>query len=115
MSRHRYVWRAGRLVELDLDAPLPPRKTPYIMRDIGEYRSVITGEPIGSRSQHRDHLRAHGCIEVGNEMPVVSRDPLPPVRDDIASAIEASPERHAEARAALERAGHVELPVGAAA
>lgn len=38
-----------------------------VINDIQPYKSVITGEVIGGRKQHRDHLRAHGCIEVGNE------------------------------------------------
>lgn len=40
-----------------------------VMRDIEPYRSMITGERIQGRRQHRDHLKAHGCIEVGNETP----------------------------------------------
>lgn len=40
---------------------------PYIAPDIQPYRSMITGEMITSRSRHRDHLRQHGCIEIGNE------------------------------------------------
>jgi len=103
MSRHRYVIRNDELVELNLDAPLPPRAGPYIMSDISPYRSVITREPITSRSQHRDHLRQHGVVEVGNEMPRAVREPLPPIREHVAAAMEASPETHAEARAALER------------
>jgi hypothetical protein len=96
--------RRGELVELDLNASPPPRRGPYVISDIGEYRSVITREMITSRSQHREHLKAHGCIEVGNEMPRPSRRPLPPVSDDLAAALQASPEAHAEARAASERA-----------
>lgn len=42
---------------------------PMVMRDIEPYRSMITGECIQGRRQHRDHLRAHSCIEVGNETP----------------------------------------------
>lgn len=42
---------------------------PQITTDIAPYRSMITGERIAGRKQHRDHLRAHGCIEVGNETP----------------------------------------------
>lgn len=42
---------------------------PQITTDIQPYRSMITGERIAGRSQHRDHLRRHGCVEVGNEMP----------------------------------------------
>lgn len=42
---------------------------PQITTDIQPYRSMITGERIAGRSQHREHLRNHGCIEVGNEAP----------------------------------------------
>jgi hypothetical protein len=42
---------------------------PYVVADIQPYRSTITGEPIASRSAHREHLKQHRCIEVGNEMP----------------------------------------------
>lgn len=38
-----------------------------IVPDIQPYQSMITGERIRSRSHHRDHLKDHGCIEVGNE------------------------------------------------
>ncbi len=109
MSRRRWVWRNGVQIEIDLEAPLPPRRGPYIMSDLSEYRSVVTREMITSRSQHREHLRQHGCIEVGNEMPSVSREALPPVRGDAAAALEASPETHAEARAASERATKAEI------
>ena len=39
----------------------------YIMPDISGYKSMQTGEWIGSRSQHREHLKAHRLIEIGNE------------------------------------------------
>ena len=42
---------------------------PATISDIQPYKSMLTGEMITSRSQHRDHLRAHGCVEVGNETP----------------------------------------------
>jgi len=38
-----------------------------VMPDISPYKSMIDGSMITSRSVHRDHLREHGCIEVGNE------------------------------------------------
>ncbi len=38
-----------------------------VVRDIEPYKSMITGETITSRSKHREHLRAHGCVEVGND------------------------------------------------
>jgi len=40
---------------------------PMVMPDIEPYQSMINGEMITSRSRHREHLREHGCIEVGNE------------------------------------------------
>ena len=41
---------------------------PMVMADIQPYQSMATGEIIGSRSTHRAHLKAHGLIEVGNEL-----------------------------------------------
>ncbi len=38
-----------------------------IIPDIQPYKSMIDGSIIGSRSHHRAHLKAHNCIEVGNE------------------------------------------------
>ena len=40
---------------------------PMVMGDIKEYRSVIDQSVIGSRSAHREHLKRHDCVEVGNE------------------------------------------------
>ena len=40
---------------------------PQVMKDIDPYISQIDGSLITSRSQHRDHLKQHGCVEIGNE------------------------------------------------
>ncbi len=50
---------------------------PMVIRDIEPYRSMITGERIAGRRQHRDHLRAHGCIEVGNDTSHMKSKPEP--------------------------------------
>lgn len=42
---------------------------PMVIRDIEPYRSMADGSMITSRSQHRDHLRAHDMVELGNELP----------------------------------------------
>jgi hypothetical protein len=39
----------------------------HIIGDIQPYQSQIDGSIITSRSKHREHLKAHGCIEVGND------------------------------------------------
>ena len=76
--------------------PLPVRTEPtkeqanrglYFIPDITPYRSPIDGSVIGGRRQHRDHMRAHDVIEVGNEKPVPFKPkPLPDVREDIRAA-----------------------------
>ena len=68
MTRRRYVQIDGVLHEVGRDyIPEPRMQTHQVMPDIQPYRSMIDGSIIGSRSTHREHLRAHGCIEVGNE------------------------------------------------
>ena len=41
---------------------------PYIVGDIPEYRSPIDGRLIGSRSERRDDLKRHNCIDA-RELP----------------------------------------------
>lgn len=53
----------------------------FVMGDIQPYKSMITGEMITGRRQHREHLRQHGCIEVGNEK-LTPRRTINPTRDD---------------------------------
>ena len=61
--RRRYIQRNGKLVEVMPQS----RKSHEIMPDIKPYKSMVTGEMITSRSRHRQHLKDHGCIEVGND------------------------------------------------
>lgn len=60
----------------EFDRPLPDHcgspmhriiRPTQVMSDIEPYQSMITGEMITSRRHHRDHLKDHGRIEVGNE------------------------------------------------
>lgn len=96
MSRERYIVRKradGRGVDLiPWNAAAVERegsKGPIVVRDIEPYRSTETGETIQGRRQHRDHLRAHGMVEIGNER-LPDRKPIeaPPVRDDIRRSLE---------------------------
>lgn len=68
MARKRYVYRNGEMVEVGADYRPEPRQSSWqVMPDIQPYQSMIDGREITSRSRHREHLKAHGCIEVGNE------------------------------------------------
>lgn len=51
---------------------------PMVAADIHPYKSMVTGEMITSRSQHRAHLKQHGLIEVGNETKHLMPKPVTP-------------------------------------
>ena len=67
-------------------------KSMQVMGDLAPYKSMITGEIISGRKQHRDHLRAHGKIEVGNEYEAASKrtkKEMPPIEQTVKRAMEA--------------------------
>ena len=45
------------------------RQAPMVSSDIGGYVSQIDGSYIESRSKHREHLKRHGMVELGNDVP----------------------------------------------
>ena len=70
--RRVYVYVDGVAYEKGTE---PRASGPMIMPDIKEYKSMITGETITSRSKHREHLRAHGYQEIGNETSALLKAP----------------------------------------
>ena len=46
------------------------REAPMVMSDIEGYVSQVDGSWIDSRSKHRNHLRQHKMIELGNDVPM---------------------------------------------
>lgn len=61
-----------------------PKSDYRVMTDLKPYKSAVTGEEIGGRKQHREHLKQHHLIEVGNEK--VNRKPvntMRPVKEDL--------------------------------
>lgn len=67
MTRRRWIQQKdGSLIEVSADSP--PSEGFFVRGDIPAYKSMITGEMIEGRSQHRAHLRQHGCVEVGNDL-----------------------------------------------
>lgn len=67
--RQRYIQdpKTLELVPAEEYYAAPEIHAPMVMPDIQPYRSMVTGEIINSRSRHREHLKDHGCIEVGND------------------------------------------------
>lgn len=64
MTTKHYVQKNGILYERGHE---PVAEGPMLIDDIQPYQSQVTGEWITSRSQHREHLRMHGCVEVGDQ------------------------------------------------
>jgi len=60
--------------------PRPPardwtiEKPPMIMRPFEPYTSIATGKRINSREDHKNMLRDHDLIEVGNEIDYMERE-----------------------------------------
>lgn len=72
--RHRYIQaKDGKLIPADEYYVDPV--APIVMNDIAPYTSMADGSYITSRSQHRAHLKQHGCIEIGNETAYLLKQP----------------------------------------
>jgi hypothetical protein len=50
------------------------RETSMVMSDIEGYISQVDGTWIKSRSHHRDHLKQHRMIELGNDVPMKPKE-----------------------------------------
>jgi len=73
--RKSYIQVDGVLYEKGTEPQRGPTG-PMIMPDIRPYVSQIDGSLITSRSKHREHLRAHRCIEIGNETKYLQPKPI---------------------------------------
>lgn len=62
-----YVWRNGKIIE---KSKAPPRTGgAFVISDnMQPLVHPITGKKMDSKSQFRAVTRAHGCVEVGNEV-----------------------------------------------
>jgi hypothetical protein len=67
---------------------------PMVQADIAGYKSMVTGEWIGSRSTHRQHLKEHRLVEIGNEVKAHTTKQAPKVdREQIRRDIHTSMQR----------------------
>ena len=94
----RYV--NGELVEWREEAPSDRHDgiRQHVMKDIQPYKSMIDGTWITSRSKHREHLKAHGVQEVGNDSSVLNPkykglQPPPGLKDHVVRAYQQVMER----------------------
>ena len=66
MTRKRWIQVNGELIPSEDYFPAPAALH-QIMGDIQPYQSQMDGSMIMGRRQHREHLREHSLIEIGNE------------------------------------------------
>lgn len=97
--RKRWIYIDGEAIEV---SEYQPTAVHHVMPDIQPYQSMIDGSMITSRSRHREHLQAHGCIEVGNEKMQTKVAPIKSERKDILRAQLANM-THAEANKVLNK------------
>jgi hypothetical protein len=60
-----------------------PKADYRVMPDLKPYKSVVTGELIGGRRQHREHLNRHNLMEIGNEYQMPKRQKKSDVKEDL--------------------------------
>ena len=91
MNGETYVFRDGKVIPKHLAPPLHPRhgSGPMIISDFTEpVKSLVDGHRYSSKRQYRDHLRAHGCVEVGNDFNAMPQKNAPSgVDTNVAPAI----------------------------
>lgn len=70
-----FVFRDGQLVSKQTGEPLVTPKEfvgiarPQVASDWAPVRSCIDGKIYDGRTAYTEHLRRHGCVIVGNDMP----------------------------------------------
>ena len=61
--RKRWVYINGEAIPIGEHVP---EAKVFIRGDLQPYQSMVTGEMVDGRSKHREHLRMHGVVEVGD-------------------------------------------------
>ena len=71
MTRRKWIYHEdGSSEEVEVNQMMPMRNSAYIIseeRNYKPYKSMITGEMIEGKKQHREHLKKHNKMEIGNE------------------------------------------------
>lgn len=89
------------LAEPKLGGVVARKAAHFISPDIQPYKSMVTGEMITSRKDHREHLKVNRLVEIGNE-PIKAPPPPPKinVRKELAEVVRQvyNDPRHNDAR-----------------
>jgi len=100
--KSRYVYKDGEVVYAEENGQVTvggldnTNADFYVMPDIQPYKSMIDGSMITSRSQHREHLKVNGCIEIGNDWkhPIDNRPRLDSAKPQLIEAVQRAKEQY---------------------
>lgn len=66
----------GKLIPKDEYCDSKFSGAPYIIPDINPYKSMVDGSMVMGRAQHREHLKRHNVVEVGNSFDNAKPKPI---------------------------------------
>ena len=78
MSRQRYIAVGNKWVPIN-EAAADKEYGVIIQGPLKPFISMIDGKEVTSRQQYQADLRAHGYVEVGNEVKHLTKPPVPDV------------------------------------
>lgn len=65
--RKRWIWDKATMALVPIeDYEARPSAGFFVMGDAQPYRSMVTGEMVEGRAQHREHLKRHDLVEIGD-------------------------------------------------
>ncbi len=68
----------------------PPSAGFFVIGDLQPYKSMVDGSIVEGRRQHREHLKAHNVVEVGNSFDKATPKPMTPpkgLKEQVARAV----------------------------
>lgn len=80
--KRRFIYPSDGSEPFEVSDSYVPTPRVHVVGEIQPYQSMVTGETITSRSQHRDHLKRHGKVEIGNDIASALPKPRAERRDD---------------------------------
>src|SRR3990167_2671681 len=73
----KYVYDRSKMKVVEASEYHRERAQPgvQLIKDLQPYKSMVTGEMIDGRRSHRDHLKRHDVVELGNEKNYAGKKP----------------------------------------
>lgn len=74
--KRRFIYPSDGSEPFEVSDSYVPTPRVHVMGEIKPYQSMVTGEMIESRSQHRDHLKRHNKVEIGTDIAAAIPKPV---------------------------------------